>query len=89
MEQQIQPGQSVTVAITEAVSVLEDRPLDALEPLHDVIRTDLDEIFDFDDTKRETSQIIRLTFEYMDYYVTIENDATLSIEPKLEKPFAL
>lgn len=87
MEQQIEFGESVTVAITEAVSALEDRPPDTLRPLHDVIRTDLDEIFAFDDTNRETSQLISLTFEYMDYHVTIEDDATLSIEPILEQPF--
>lgn len=89
MEQQIQPGQSVTVAITEAVSALENRPPDTLQPLHDVIRTDLDEIFDFDDTNHQTGHILRLSFEYMDYYITIENDATLSIDPKPEKPYAV
>lgn len=89
MERQIQPDQSVTVAITEAVSALENRPPDSLQPLHDVIRNDLDEIFAFDDRTHQTSHILRLTFEYMDYYSTIENDATLSIEPKPEKPFAV
>lgn len=90
MGQRIQPGRSVTVAVVEAVSALENRPPDALPPLHDVIGNDLDEIFEFDDADQQT-QILRLTFEYEGYYITIDKDATISIElePKPEDPFAV
>lgn len=87
MERQIQPGESVTVAVVEAVSALEDRPPEALEPLHDVIRTDLDDVFGFETADPRTDRIRSFTFEYMDYYVTVENDATVSVEPKPERPF--
>lgn len=87
MEMEIQPGDSLTVAVTEAISDLEDRPPDTLPPLHTVIQNDLDEIFNFENDTPETGHTLRLTFEYMDYYVTIDNDATLSVERKPERPF--
>lgn len=89
MEHQIQPDESVTLAVAEAVSFHEDRPPESLPPLHDSLRNDLDEIFEFDADGNATSQIERLTFEYLDYYVTVDSEARVSIERKPEDPFSV
>lgn len=87
MERSIHPSESVTVAVVETVSTLEGRPPDALPPLHDAVQNDLDEFFEFTREGTEPDRLVRVTFEYLDYYVTVENDGTVSVEEKPEKPF--
>lgn len=87
MERSIHPSESVTVAVVEAVSALDGRPPDVLPPLHDVLRNDLDDVFEFSGEETGSDHLVRLTFEYLDYYVTVENDATVSVEEKPEEPF--
>lgn len=77
----------MTVAVVEAVSALDGRPPDVLALDHDVLRNDLDEVVEFGDEDPDPDRLVRLTFEYLGYYVTVENDATVSVEEKPEDPF--
>lgn len=84
MKRDLQAGDSVTRAVSDAISTLEVRPVESLRPLSGGFRRDLDAIFDFDDSGPQTGLDVRVTFEYMDYHVTVETDGTLSVERKPE-----
>lgn len=80
MEHQIQPSESVALAIFEAVSHYEDCPPEALPPLPDELRCELEQLFEPDDDRSATDQIVSLTVEYITYHVTIYHDGTISVQ---------
>lgn len=67
--------ESVVDAIATGIASLEQTTSDELRPLYEVIDTDaLEELF------RDTRG--RLTFEYLDYEVTVYHDRSVEIDPR-------
>lgn len=71
----------------EAISTLEGRQIESLPPLPEEFQKNVDAIVDFDEDDPQTAQHLRLTLEYLDYYVTLENDGSLSVKRKSKRPF--
>lgn len=67
--------ESVVETITTSVASLEQTTPDKLRPLYEVIDTDALEGL-FRDTRG------RLTFEYLDYEVTVYHDRSVDISPR-------
>lgn len=80
MEYEIRPDESVSVAVVRAVSALEDREPDQLQPFSDVLDPDaLDKIFEGhqDGTPRIGGHV---SFVYSSCQVTIEHGEYLTVE---------
>lgn len=88
MEYEIRPNESVSMAVVRAVSALEDREPDQLQPFSEVIDPDaLDKIFERhqDGNPRIGGHV---SFVYSSYQVTIEHGEYLRLEkigPELRK----
>jgi hypothetical protein len=67
--------ESVVDEITTGVATLEDTDPENLRPLYEVIDTEALEAL-FRDTRGE------LTFEYLDYEVTVSHDYSVEIDPR-------
>lgn len=81
MEYDIGPGESVTSAVTRAVSAVEDREPCSLRPLTDVLNPDvLDELFASRPDSRSRIEG-RISFIYSNCRVSIDNGEYLILQP--------
>jgi hypothetical protein len=75
----------VAIANRSDTELRETSP-ESLGAVSAIIDDDLDERFAFDHADQEPGQLRRFTIESMGYYVTIDDAATLTVEPKPEQP---
>lgn len=85
MEYEIRPGETVTEAIIEAISLSENCHPRDLPPLYESIDTDaLNNVFQPIRENTTDSPSDTVVFKYMDYWVTVYNTGLIEVEPITE-----
>lgn len=84
MEYEVESSESLSVAVIQAVSSVEQRPMTSLPPLHDIIDPDgLDALFTHKNAEK-TGQDSLISFSFSNSQVTIVDGESITVQPHLD-----